>query len=106
MTGLNADSVTTMDQRLCPFLQKPCVGAQCALWMRYDRADGHTFEACTFVLSTVLQEQGVVEQIRTQASMDKTATEIQAGFHTGARTLVALATAASRRALEDGDAHR
>jgi hypothetical protein len=73
--------VTTMEQRACPFMGgQDCVGAKCALWMRYDRADGHAFEACCFVLNVILQEQTIIEQIRTQASGDKVATNLRDGF--------------------------
>lgn len=72
--------VETMELRHCPLMKEPCVGEKCALWMRYEREDGTRFEACTFVLGTILQQQAVVELIRNQASADKVASNVHAGF--------------------------
>lgn len=97
---LNAPGIETMERRQCPFLGKRCLGAKCALWMHYAREDGKVFEACTFVLGTLLQQQAVVEQIRTQAGVDKMATETR---EAGAR--VAAAASETVRGVVAGIAH-
>lgn len=91
--SLNGPEVITMDRRKCPRTGETCWGSECALWMRYDRQDGRAFEACADVLAAILQEQVIIEQMRTQASADKVATNITNGFG----GLLALAARAQAR---------
>lgn len=85
---------------LCPFLARKCVQEKCALWARFNRDDGQTFEACTFAMQPILASQQIVELARNQASADKVANEVAKGF--GALLTLAL-PGARREALVDGD---
>lgn len=87
---MQTPAVNKMALKLCPFMQRQCVGDECSLWMQFDREDGVVWQACTFVLDPILQMQIVKEQIRTQATSDKVANALSDGFG-GLRKLAAVA---------------
>src|SRR5918999_6571194 len=90
-----------MDRRFCPFIARKCVGDACMLWgiesfRETLTGTERTEPGCLIVFQYQISRHGVVEQIRTQAGIDKVATELT---EAGDRVLQAVAIGAARRAL-------
>lgn len=62
--------VTALPIRHCPLLDRECMQHKCMLWVRYQKENKEIVETCALVMGAILQEQAVVEQIRTQAAVE------------------------------------
>lgn len=72
-----------MATKVCPLLAKRCIEHKCMFYVheaQVNSATGETREGfeCLFLLQYQLERQGVVEQIRTIATVDKVDATLQA----------------------------
>ena len=68
---LTEDQVFKSDIRQCPFLKKKCIQEKCMLWIEYRTDDKKIFKTCALVIQPQLAAQGIVEQTRIIATLDK-----------------------------------
>lgn len=93
------------DGAFCPLIQDECLKAKCKLWLVEEMTNTQTGERqlrqdCLFVHSYHLMRQGVLEQIRTIATVDKAAAATDKVTATLTNGLaLALARRAAREAM-------
>ena len=68
---LTDEQVIKSEIRQCPFLGKKCIQEKCMLWIEYRTDEKKIFKTCALVIQPQLQAQGIVEQIRIIAGVDK-----------------------------------
>lgn len=70
--------------RPCPILKEPCQGSRehCAFWLEFAVQNSQGGSAirrgCLYAWHYVMANEAVVEAVRTQATLDKAATEMRA----------------------------
>lgn len=88
-------------KRPCPLIRKKCPGTRsgCAFWLEFSvqNATGSSVirSGCLFAWQYVMANENVVETVRTQATFDKTATELR-GVTVAARGAFEAALVRSR----------
>ena len=70
--------IITSEIRQCPFLGKKCIQEKCMLWMSFENENKTTFKTCALVIQPQLAAQGIVEQVRVIATLDKFNNQIHA----------------------------
>ena len=75
---LTDEQVFKSEIRQCPFLGKKCIQEKCMLWMEYRTDDKKIFKTCALVIQPQLAAQGIVEQTRVIATLDKFNNQIHA----------------------------
>jgi hypothetical protein len=88
--------------RPCPMMKKKCPGSRerCAFWLEFSvqNASGESTirRGCLFAWQYVMANEVVVETVRTQATVDKAATELR-GASVAARGFFEAAAAIAQR---------
>ena len=96
--------------RPCPLQHVPCPGTHdgCAFWLEFSvhnaKQESAIRRGCLYAWQYVMANEVVVETVRTQATLDKAATELRAATASARGFFEAAALIAARRqeALDDG----
>lgn len=86
----------TSPLKYCPLIKKKCISNKCMFWVSFTNELKTTTETCAVIMGVMLHSQVVVEQIRTQATLDKATNVIALSMD----NLLSLAETASKRALK------